>query len=312
MVPLQNLNDGFLSRLKPQRLLSEAGKLSYRGTGGAPILEEAVGKRLESLSAENVGRLRRELGPLTSTEQAIFNKVRSVQPAVTIRLSQDRLDTALCLGGIPAPATLQKISVMESDGFSPPPQWPQPYTPDAEDELYGAMEFVFATFSAGHWRGSDEYGSVVLHLRADEVLPRSWASIRSGWGLLREMARERGTPLEYHRIPEGHAAEARQRFSREVFVPADYSTAVGLEVVRFLRTQDDGVARELIGASPEQLPRLLDRHQLGYLELKIPARIPLELIARVEVPRWADPELLAQVRAEGVPVQVRSGTDASG
>ena len=155
-----------------------------------------------------------------------------------------------------------------------------PYTPELEDEMFGAFDYVFAEYSTTG--GDDRYGDVTVILHPEEVLPLSWGSRGSGWRVANS---NKGGTIETHR----HA------FLKEVFHPLHYSEAIGLEAVRRWRELPLEKRAALKDAPKGAWPDLLSDAGFGKLELKMKTSVLLQAVKSVRLPSKARgdiPELL--------------------
>lgn len=267
-------------------------------TGGKPPLahplEAVTGKTLDALSKENLALQLRELGDLAPQEQILFDRIAGLTPDWSFRMTAARMGRALDDGAILSTAQVERLKGATVS----------PYTPAVEDRMFGAFEHLFG--SVGFDDGDSTYGDCTLKIRPEAWQARSWATYRSGWQAIRSEVRDTGRPH-----PKGAPVDddllvgAQKRFASWVVMPEDFGAAMAAWALRQLRTQDPAVTAELLRASDAELPTVLRRHELVFLEGKIRGSLNWEDVREAVLPPGASPELRAKLEAREIPVAVR-------
>lgn len=277
-------------------------------------IERSVGQTIPALSRQNIEAEIAALGALSSEEQTVFDRVAALTPRYVLRMPAWRLPRLLD-GGI-----LSKRQVVQLLGVKV-----TPFTPDSEDQLYGAHDYTFG--SIGFHDGGAEYGDTVVRIREDAWRARAWGSTKAGLhamveaagtGLLRKgLAMISGRAREKLDLTEPAQAEqlerARSLFSRWVYAPDDFSKALAVQVVALMR-RDEAVRERLVQAEGAELLRALESERAAHLEGHILGALNLADVEALVVPADTPEHLIGALRDEGVPVEIqgtRLGPDPS-
>ncbi len=264
-------------------------------TSGQPSLEhpleQHLGRSLGDLSRENLQRELQLMGEVGEAERGLFERLLELKPHYSFRMTEARLQRVLEDGALLSTGQVSRLLERPVS----------PYTPGVEDQMFGAYEHTFGALGFG--QGDERYGPVVVRLRSEVWKARSWASFASGWKALSRVSEE---PLEYDRATPELLAAARERFSQWVTTPPDYSATVAAGIVSHLGKLPPEARDELLQASPEELPDVLVKHRLWYLEAKIHGALNLEDIEQVSVEPGFPESLRELCRQRGIAVEVRS------
>ena len=263
---------------------------------GRPIwthpLEASAGRSLNALSATNLARQEGWVGAMTASETQLYQRLLAMQPSYSFRMSSARLGRVLDDGVVLSTA---QVSALKGAPV-------KPYTPQVEDDLYGAYDYTFG--AVGFGRGGEQYGEIRVVLRPETVSARSFATYRSGWQALESTKRDMaGGALSYAAADPALLQAARERFARWVVAPSQYSKSMALFAVEQVRRKGPEVLSELLAASDDALPALLDKHGIGFLEGKIRGSLNLEDVAWVEIPTGAGDALAHRAGALGLQVR---------
>lgn len=254
-------------------------------------LEQHLGRSLGELSTRNLEREIELVGEMGQAERGLFERLKTLAPHYSFRMTEARLRRVLEDGALLSTGQVARLLDRPVD----------PYTPGVEDQMFGAYEHTFGALGFGH--GDERYGSIEVRLRPEVWKARSWATFASGWKALSQVSPEK---LEYDRVDPDLLAPARERFSRWVVTPKDYNAVVAAGIVGSLSDLSPELRRELLAAPPDQLPSLLDRHRLWYLEGKIQGSLNLEDIEKLIVPPDFPEPLNELCRQRGIVVEARS------
>lgn len=264
-------------------------------TSGQPPLEhpleQHLGRPLGALSRENLQRELQIMGELGEAERGLFERLLELKPHYSFRMTEARLRRVLEDGVLLSTGQVSRLLERPVS----------PYTPGVEDEMFGAYEHTFGALGFG--QGDERYGPVEVRLRPEVWKARSWASFASGWKALSRVSEE---PLEYDRADPELLSAARERFSHWVVTPPDYNATVAAGIVGRLGKLPPEVREELLKASSVELPALLVKHRLWYLEGKIHGALNLEDIERLIVEPTFPESLRELCLQRGIAVEVRS------
>ena len=265
----------------------ESGKPVYEHQ-----IENKLGTSLDEISKKNLEWELNDMGTLTPDEKVLFDRLCSITPNYSFRMTSKRLTRVLEDGAILSTA---QVARMKNVPVSP-------VTPEIEDKMYGALDYTFGAVSFGH--GDDMYGEVNIEIKPEVWQSRSWASYRSGWrsliGAQKEI--EDGT-FDYEKADPELFKKGMERFSQWLVVPEDYSKSMAAWAIRQLR-KDPELMKEMMKTSDKDLPWLINKNGLMFLEGKIKGSMNLEDIERVAVPENCPEELMKKLNELGIPVKV--------
>ena len=238
----------------------KSGRLAYEH----PI-ENSLGESAASLSKKNMEKKRLEFGPLSAAEQAAFDKIAGAAPPVVMRLGRHRLGRMLEAGLALAP---DEVGIMTGRPVST-----QTFTPQAENELYGAWDYLFA--GAGQNTREELYGAVQLFLSSAAWARRSYATPFSGFRIMEETAGK-----------EDALGLARRRWGKFMVAPEDYARSLAFSFISHARKS--GAAGELgraaRAATAGEVYAVLGGCDTCYLETKMLKYFTLDEIDCVELP----------------------------
>lgn len=250
---------------------------------GHPI-ERYLRTSLRVLSRRNAAREKKVLGTMTLEELRIFNKIKTLEIGFSFRLTSWRFLRILQDRAILTTAQVRDLKKAAI----------KPFTPEIEEELYGAYDYIFGTI--GLWKGSENYGEVVLRIRPSAWKRRSFATRRSGWRAIEDARERAGLPTDGNLLEPEIADEARRLFGDMVFLPLAYGEAIAIRVIGWLR-ENPSKLEAFDSADGEALERLILDNRLGYLEGKIQGSMNLSDIEEAILPPDAEPEVSAEIEA---------------
>ncbi|MBI2376414.1 MAG: hypothetical protein HYV07_20635 [Deltaproteobacteria bacterium] len=273
-------------------------------------LETALGATIASMSAQNLERRLASLGVLSADEQALFDRVAALEPTYAMRIPAGRLPR-LIEGGL-----MSKRQVATLLG-----QKVTPFTPDSEDQLYGAFDYTFGT--VGFHDGDETYGDVVVRLRRETVKGRAWASHRAGIHAT-AAARCEGPVSRAALMISGRAGarldpndpaqreqltRARELFSTWVVSANDAAAELAVQAVEGLRRADGPLRQSLLSAHGDALRKVLRDARLVHLEGRIRGALTLADVESVAVPKETPAAFIDALRDRGVAVETAPGLD---
>ena len=248
--------------------------------GGAPPgwqpIEKKLGRTLAEQSAANLAREEKELAPFSREELALLEKLeryfRSDPPSFSVRMSSARAARVLEDEAFLSTELVSSLKGAEVN----------PFTPDYEQSSYRAWRYIFGTLS--YWDGPEKYGDTVLRLKPETWRRRAWATRRSAMKALALTAGKAGTALEKAALDPELAKEADRLFASWITVPADLPRALALQVAGELRGLPPEVSREFLEAPGKDLPGLIKKHDVGWLEGKLRESAQVEDIEFIKTP----------------------------
>ena len=132
-------------RARPEATDSERGEKTWLH----PI-EQFAGRSVLGISHENLERTRQTLGSFSAEEQEILRRFHTLPFRIVIRMSPGRLYWTLKDGALFSTGLLRALG-----------QETTPFTPDLENDMFGAFDYVFASYAKD--LGQRMYGDVVLY-----------------------------------------------------------------------------------------------------------------------------------------------------
>lgn len=243
--------------------------------GWQPI-EKRLGRTLAEQSALNLRGAEARLAPFSPAEQRLLERLEKYftasPPSFSVRMSTARAaraleDEALLSTGL--------VAALKGNTVTP-------FTPGYEEEAYGAYDYIFGTLS--YWDGPERYGPAVLRLGRDAWRRRAWATRRSAMRALAVEAEEAGLDLEAAAADAGTVEKAGARFASWIVVPRDLPEALALQVTEELRALPPAAAADFAAAPDEEIPALIARHDVGWLEGKIWKSARMEELELVKAP----------------------------
>ena len=142
-----------------------------------------------------------------------------------------------------------------------------PFTPGYEQRSYGAYDYIFGTLS--YWDGPEKYGPAVLRLRQKTWQRRAWATRRSAMRALAIEAERRGLTMQEAEASAAAVKSAEALFASWIVVPRDLPRALALQVAGELRGLPAGALADFLKARVRDIPALIERYDVGWLEGKI-------------------------------------------
>lgn len=251
--------------------------------GGAPPgwqpIEKKLGRTLGELSAFNLAGEERKLAPFSAAERTLQEKLenyfRTAPPSFSVRMSSARAARVL---EDEAFLSTELVSTLKGSEVNP-------FTPDHEQRSYGAFRYIFGTLS--YWDGPEKYGDTVLRLKPGVWQKRAWATRRSAMKALALTAEKAGKAIEKAALDPELGKEADELFASWIMVPADLPRALSLQVIGELRSLPAVVFREFAEAHAEDLPGLIKKHDVGWLEGKLRESAQVEDIELIKTPGTA-------------------------
>ena len=227
--------------------------------GWQPI-EKKLGRPLAAQSALNLEAEAKGLSPLSLEEEELLAKLeaffRAEPPSFSVRMSAARAARVL---GDEAFLSTELVSSLKGDPVSP-------FTPDYEQASYRAWRYIFGTLS--YWDGPEKYGDTVLGLKTGTWQRRAWGTRRSAMRALAMTAEKAGLSAEKAAQDPALVKEADEIFASWIVTPGDLPRALALQVVGELRGLP-AAFQEFLSAPAKELPGLIARHDVGWLEGKI-------------------------------------------
>ncbi|KAF0126107.1 MAG: hypothetical protein FD189_1487 [Elusimicrobia bacterium] len=260
--------------------------------GWQPI-EKRLGRTLAEQSALNLAAEERLIAPLSADEAGLLAKLEayfsSHPPAFSVRMSRAR---AARLLEDEAFLSTELVSLLKGDEV-------KPFTPDYEQLSYGARRYIFGTLS--YWDGPEKYGDTVVRVKERTWKRRTWATRRSAMRALAIVAEGAGVTTDQAAEDPDMAADAEELFNSWIIAPAQLPRALALQVVGELRALPPRASADFLGAAEKDLPGLIARHDVGWLEGRLWESVPVEEIALIKTP-GAAPEISKKASALGIKV----------
>ena len=285
--------------LKYRALRAFADGLREWAAGGPPPgwqpEEKKLGRSLEAQSALNLAAAERALRPLRPGEEELLEKLRkffaSDPPSFSVRMSTSRAAAVLADGDLLSTAL---VSALKGAPV-------KPFTPSYEENDYGAYDYIFGTLS--YWDGPEKYGPAVLRLSPETWRGRAWATRRSAMRALAVEAEKAGkTPEEAQRDPAlVKAADAL--FASWIVVPRDLPRALAAQVVSELRELPPGAFAAFSEAAAAEIPGLIKKFDVGWLEGKIRGSVRAGEIVLVKVPAPVPAAIAAPAKTLTIPIK---------
>lgn len=265
--------------------------------GGVPPgwqpIEKKTGRPLAEQSALNLAEEEKKLAPLSAGEQKLAEKLerffRASPPAFSVRMSAARAARVL---GDQAFLSTALVSSLKGDAVTP-------FTPNYEQRSFGAWGYIFGTLS--YWDGPEKYGDTVLRLKPEVWQRRAWATRRSSMRALALTAEKAGLSVEKAQQDPGLAKEADGLFASWIVTPANLPRALALQIIGELRGRQEAFA-EFSAAAPGELPALIARHDVGWLEGKLRGSAQVEDIELIKTKGAAPAAIAAPAARLGIKV----------
>lgn len=269
--------------------------------GWQPV-EKKLGRSLQDQSALNLKAQEGRLSPLSAGEEKLRGRLenffRVSPPGFSVRMSQARAARVL---GDEAFLSTELVSLLKGTSVSP-------FTPDYEQGSYRAWRYIFGTLS--YWDGPEKYGDTVLRLKERVWRRRAWATRRSAMRALAIKAEEAGLSVEKAAEEPELVKKAEELFSSWIVTPGDLPRALALQLIGELRELPPGVFAEFQAVPDKEIPGLIARHDVGWLEGKIWEAAGAEDIEFVKTRGPAPEEILRP--ASGLGIKVLSGVYQGG
>ncbi|MEW6708699.1 MAG: hypothetical protein AB1403_02665 [Candidatus Riflebacteria bacterium] len=240
-------------------------------------IENVSGMTIREMSQRNLEQLRGEIGKFSNDEMKFAGKIRSLPLRISVRMAPGRLFW-----------TLRDRAILSTGLVNSLGQKTSPYTPDIEDEMFGAFDYVFAEYSPNY--GRRIYGDVILILKPEKILPRAWGTRISGWRVS-------------NHTPGGSLEQHQTNFISEVFHSDHFLEAVVLQAINRFRKLSPDMQERLLSCSLEYLATQFFEIGLGYLELKIKSYVMSYEIDRVMLPPDARGEIPGMLKFQGIPFE---------
>lgn len=267
----------FSKALKQASLASQDAAAKYQGLGeyargleewirGGPPqgwqpIEKKLGRSLADQSALNLAAEEKRLAPLSADEEKAVKKLEayfSVEPpSFSVRMSTARAANVLQDEALLSTGLVTALKGEETN----------PFTPGYEQRSYGAYDYIFGTLS--YWDGPEKYGPAVLRLRQKTWQRRAWATRRSAMRALAIEAERRGLTMQEAEASAAAVKSAEALFASWIVVPRDLPRALALQVAGELRGLPAGALADFLKARVRDIPALIERYDVGWLEGKI-------------------------------------------
>ncbi len=241
------------------------------------FLERLTGKTILEISRETLTSHRDKIGLFSPEEQEVVRRLFTLPFRIVVRMSPGRLHWTL------KDSALFSTGLLNSLGKKT-----DPFTPELEDQMFGAFDYIFASYCTDF--GQSMYGDVIVLLKPEEILPRSWGSRASGW---RVAGYKKGSPLEVH----------QKNFLREVLHPSHYREAMELQAVYRYRRLKPSTRKMLMNRPVETWPSILYEIGFGKLELKIKSHVLTREIQRVILPPSVRGEIPGMLKQHNIPFE---------
>ena len=240
------------------------------------FIERLTRQPLLDISRQTLKDLRASIGTFSLEEQKFVSRLFSLPFRIVVRMSPGRLHWALKDGALFSTGLINSLGTKTD-----------PFTPKLEDEMFGAFDYVFASYFTD--LGQRMYGDVAVLLKP-EVLTRSWGSRTSGWRVAKY---NEGASLQVH----------QKNFLKEVIHPDHFREAIGLRAVYRFRRISPQERSMLLERPANNWPPLLYELGCGGLELKIKSYVLRQEIERVYLPPTARGEIPGMLRTYGIPFE---------
>lgn len=277
--------------------ISGLGDWLLRGIppGWQPI-EKRLGRPLAEQSALNLSEEERRLSPFSEEEEALLDKLesyfRASPPSFSVRMSRAR---AARLLEDEAFLATELVSLLKGDEV-------RPFTPDYEQMSYGARRYIFGTLS--YWDGPEKYGDTVVRVKERAWKRRAWATRRSAMRALAMVAEAAGATAEQAAEDPEMSAQAEELFNSWIIAPEHLPRALALQVTGELRALPPRAFSDFSAAPEKDIPGLIARYDVGWLEGRLRESVPVEEIELIKVP-GAAPEIHKKAARLGIKVTKR-------
>jgi hypothetical protein len=257
---------------------------------GRPVLAHEIesysGKTTAELSDENIRAYRKKLGPLTGQEEELAKKIKALKFEPVIRMSPGRLWWFAEDGTLLSTRKVEEVKKTKT----------APYTPYFEESIYGAYDYIFASFEPGNGRA--DYGSVAVKLRP-RVLARTWGTLFSAWASGKRLG-DANPGIQ----PAELLKQTRKTYAGCVLRPSDYMEAVSLRVIEFVRAAPGELRTRVFNARDgPQLWVIMEPLNVARLELKIKGFLDLDEVDRILTGKDVSADLVKRLRDKSIPVE---------
>ncbi len=260
--------------------------------------EKKLGRTLGEQSALDLAAAEKALEPLRPGEKELLEKLRKFfaarPPSFSVRMSTARAAAVLGDGDFLSTAL---VSALKGSAVAP-------FTPSFEERDYGAYGYIFGTLS--YWDGPEKYGPAVLRLKPEAWRGRAWATRRSAMRALAIEAEKAGTSVEEAQRDPALVKAADALFASWIVVPRDLPRALAAQVVSELRELPPAAFEAFAAARDAELPGLIKKFDVGWLEGKVRGSVRAEEIGLVKAPAPLPPGIAGPAAALGIPAEAVS------
>ncbi len=261
--------------------------------GWQPI-EKKLGRPLGEQSALNLAAETKKLSPFSEEEKELLAKLesffRASPPSFSVRMSAARAARIL---EDEAFLSTELVSALKGSAVSP-------FTPSYEQNSFRAYRYIFGTLS--YWDGPEKYGDTVVRLKTRAWQRRAWATRRSGYRALVIASENSGVGEDKIAEDPALAKKGEEIFASWIVTPRDMPKSVALQIVDELRRRPPETMKDFIKAGEKELPELIARYDVGWLEGKIRDSVQVEDIALIKTPAPAPAGITAPAARLGIKV----------
>ncbi|PJA14640.1 MAG: hypothetical protein COX65_05365 [Elusimicrobia bacterium CG_4_10_14_0_2_um_filter_56_8] len=261
--------------------------------GWQPI-EKKIGRPLAEQSALNLSADEKSLAPFSEEEKGLLAKLekyfRDHPPSFSVRMSRFRAARIL-----DDRAFLSTELVADLKGSEV-----APFTPSYEQRSFGAYRYIFGTLS--YWDGPEKYGDTVLRIKTKTWKRRAWATRRSGFRALVIAAGNSGVDQDKIAADPVLTKKGEAIFASWIVTPEDMPGSVALQIIGELRRRPPETTQDFLKAGEKDIPGLIARHDVGWLEGKIADSVQVEDIDLIKTPSPAEGNIAASAAKLGINV----------
>lgn len=250
---------------------------------------------LSTISQSNLAAEKALLGKLSPAEELLEKKlINELAIGFFIRVSKNRLWQALN-------HKIFLASMLAGELLAKPTK---PTTPPLEDQIFGAHSYIYGI--VGTVNDIKSYGDVIIKVKESARSKFSWASKYSGWWAAQRLEKQWGTSIISGKETienEQNLRLVQDQFKRWIFAPENYRKAIALLTISHLRHKPAALFQKFLTASTQELHALMQEHNFGKLEGKMPFSLELHDIEKVMVPADTSPEVQELLKKNTIPFE---------
>ncbi len=237
------------------------------------LIEQKTGLSVDELSKAYIQRLQQRTKDyqLSAIEERLLTRFIKLPRRTLTRMTPGRLWWML-----KEQSLLSTFQVVSQD----PSYKVRPYTPDIENQLFGAYDYIFAHYTVG-WGDPKKYGSVAITIKESVVWQRSWATPHSVWRVLKNQ--------------DGDFAVAQRAFADRILVPPDYSESLKLRMIDLMKQWPESFKVELLTVPDSEFVVQMQKWALDPIELKYKSYLDMDEIESIVLPPAVTNELRKMV-----------------